>query len=426
VGLALLAACKGEPDATPFCSLTPIEPAPPATPAPTYWRDVKPVLDSACVGCHHADHVLPLDTPEAAVSNSLLIAQHTGARIMPPWQGASCCRAYHNDFSLTGVEIATLAAWDRSDAPLGDPATEPPPLPARYGLSRVDLAVAMSEPYTPAPPEGSSDDVRCFVADWPLAERKFVTGLAPEPGNHAIVHHLIVGVVPAGEADELEALDDADPRPGFDCGGGFGGLRQVQALGGSLLGADYPDGLGRPVEPGSKIILNVHYSTARAAPTPDLTRVLFKLDDDAREFKGLAIANPAWLVDDAMRVEAGDPDAVFWYHYQPTLFTRGKKVWLRSVTPHMHEFGSKIVVRVIRAGGERVCLLEIASWDFGWEQGYWFAEPVELAPDDELYLECHFDNSAANQPAGRAPRDFAWGGNDQDMCAAFLNYTEAP
>jgi hypothetical protein len=275
------------------------------------------------------------------------------------------------------------------------------PLPPRYGLSRVDLEIAMPESYTPAPREGSTDDVRCFVADWPVAERVYVTGMAPVPGRREIVHHLIVGVVPADEIDELERLEAEDPAPGFDCGGGFGGLRQVQAIGGSLLGGDFPDGLGKPVEPGSRLVLNIHYSTARAEPTPDLTRVQFRLDDTARDVKGIPIANPAWLVDDAMKVDAGDPDAVFWYQYEPTLITRGKTVWLRSATPHMHAFGSKIVVRVVRGNGERLCLLEIPEWHFGWEQNYWFKQPVEFRDGDELYVECHFDK-LRRQPARRS------------------------
>ena len=46
-----------------------------------------------------------------------------------------------------------------------------------------------------------------------------------------------------------------------------------------------------------------------------------------------------------------------------------------------------------------------------------------MNPEDELYLECHFDNSAANQADGQAPRDIAWGDNDQDMCVGFLAFT---
>lgn len=81
-------------------------------------------------------------------------------------------------------------------------------------------------------------------------------------------------------------------------------------------------------------------------------------------------------------------------------------------------------MRRIGSDGTRECLLEIPDWHFGWEQPFWFAEEHLLAADDELYLECHFDNSAANQNNGETPRDIAWGGNNQDMCAAFLSFTQ--
>jgi hypothetical protein len=77
----------------------------------------------------------------------------------------------------------------------------------------------------------------------------------------------------------------------------------------------------------------------------------------------------------------------------------------------------------LHADGTETCLLEIPDWEFGWEQPYWFAEPVPFGPQDRLYIECRFDNSAANQPDGVAPRDIGWGDGDQDMCAGFVSFT---
>jgi len=89
----------------------------------------------------------------------------------------------------------------------------------------------------------------------------------------------------------------------------------------------------------------------------------------------------------------------------------------------MHYFASRFALRVVRSGGEVTCLAEIPRWDFGWEQPFWLTNPVELGPDDELYIECHFDNSAANQPIpGTTPRDIGWGDSNQDMCAGFVGY----
>jgi hypothetical protein len=240
-----------------------------------------------------------------------------------------------------------------------------------------------------------------------------------------MVHHLTLAVLPADLRDELEALDAAAPGPGFECAGGLGGisLSKVQYLGGSLLGGDFPDGLGHAVEPDVVAVLQIHYSTVNGW-TLDRTAVELKIDATAKEFGTIAVANAAWLIDDAFLIEAGDPDAVYWHAFEPELWTRGKRVWITGVLPHMHAFGSKFLVRIIRANGERECLLEIPAWDFGWTQTYWLENAVTLDKGDQLYVECHFDNSAANQPDGATPKDIGWGNNNQDMCAAFVTFAK--
>lgn len=418
-----LAACGGGIDEGPWCSA---EPAPEGTApeAPTYHADVAPILEARCVRCHDEGGLapFPLTTYEEVFEERRDVSFSVQNREMPPYLAASCCTDYFQDISLDDDEIATIVEWVLDGAPEGDPQSTPDDPPATVGgLSRVDVEVQMAEPYTPDPPAGSTDDLRCFAMDWPLAETAYVTGLEPIPGTRSVVHHLVVAALTPEAEDELPP----DAERGFDCrGGGFGeiGFQNLTVLGGSLVGGDYPDGLGRKVEPGSKILVNMHYTTENGI-APDRTRIRFRVDDHAKSFEGLGISNPAWVVGDGMGIDAGDPDAVFWFRYTPTFFTKGEVVDLRSVTPHAHYFLSKMVVRILRADGSRRCLLEIPEWHFGWEQPFWFAEPIRLRPDDELYLECHFDNSAGNQPNGEEPRDIAWGGNNQDMCAALLTYT---
>ena len=131
-----------------------------------------------------------------------------------------------------------------------------------------------------------------------------------------------------------------------------------------------------------------------------------------------------------MEVKAGDPEAIYYYRARPTIFTAGKRVWIHAVTPHMHNFGKKLVLGILRADGSKDCLLEIPHWHFGWEQFFWLKTPKVLNPDDQVYIECRFDNSKDNQPlvdgVRRPPRDIAWGGNDQDMCAGFLTFATEP
>jgi hypothetical protein len=70
----------------------------------------------------------------------------------------------------------------------------------------------------------------------------------------------------------------------------------------------------------------------------------------------------------------------------------------------------------------------IPAWDFSWQGAYPLEAPVVLAPSDELFLSCTWDNSAENQPIvdGEvgAPRDVSWGeGTSDEMCLSTLYVT---
>jgi hypothetical protein len=342
---------------------------------------------------------------------------------MPPWQPADCCTPLYQDFGLTDEERASILAWIDAGAPEGNAADAGEARPPIGGLSRVDVTVTMPEPYVPSPLDGKADETRCFLIDWPLGEETYITGLEPRPGAREIVHHLIVSYVGPDDLLGIQALDDADEGPGFDCSSGLGEFPSVTPLGGSLLGGDFPRGIGRSIAPDSQILLQVHYSTSSDLPPADQTSLDFRVDDTAVDAGAMVIANAAWLVGETMLIPAGADDEVYWYQFDPLLFTGSKPVDLQGVTPHAHRYASQIRVLAVHPDGSTTCLLEIPDWEFGWEQPYWFDTPVRFDPEDALYLECRFDNSAANQPDGGAPRDIAWGEDDQDMCAAFLSFT---
>jgi hypothetical protein len=416
----------------PWCSAEQGDEPAPISRQVTWHADVQPIVEARCARCHKPDDIgpFPLTSYEETFAVRGLVQEAVVSRDMPPWMPADCCNDFHDDFSLTAEQIRLIDEWVEQGGPEGDPDNAGEPLDPVGGLERVDVTIEMDQAYTPEPKEGFVDDYRCFVLDWPVDGETYVTGMNPVPGAREIVHHLIVATVSGRNAKMAEdaAANADDGRPGFPCGGGLGEIQVDTILGGGMLGSTYPNDLGRQVPADSQIILQVHYSLASSPAVPDTTGVEFQLADDATSFKQFAVANPAWLVGDAMRIDAGDPDAVYDYQFDPSLYTRNKPVMLHAATPHMHELGSQFIMGIVRKDGSTECLLEIPSWDFGWEQPYWFAEPIRLEPGDEVYLSCHFDNSRENQPLEDGkhtePRDVAWGTDFQDMCAGFINYTE--
>ena len=138
---------------------------------------------------------------------------------------------------------------------------------------------------------------------------------------------------------------------------------------------------------------------------------------------GTAVMNPLWLVGDTMSIPAHEPDAWNWFSWDPTALTRNKPFAIYSVNIHMHELGTIGRLAIVRADGSSECLLNITNWDFDWISEYWLDEPVILEPGDELFVECHWDNTAGNQKIVdgelETPHDIAWG-TDQEMCAAVV------
>jgi hypothetical protein len=407
-----------------------------AVPEPTWYRDVEPIVIAKCQGCHTEGGIAPFALAGHGQVSGLreIIRDAIETRRMPPWQPDPCCTEYAFDRSLSDAERDTVLRWLDGGLALGDPETAPPVMPPAPGLPRIDLQATMPAPFTPQAKIGA-DELRCFVLDHdPIDRTRYVTGFDFQPGVRALVHHVIVYAVEPGQLARIAARDGQDGRPGWDCYGDLG-----EIAGGSTFVAGWqpgvtarvlPDGIGRELKRGTRLVLNIHYDTSHGT-APDLSTMDFMLEDRVeRVERTIPVANPLWFVGDGMAIPAGDPDAMVWFAYDPTeLVTRGKPVEIHNVMLHMHELGSIGRVAVLRATGEVECLLNITQWDFHWMADYYFTQPVRIDRGDKVYVECRWDNSADNQKivggVRQEPRTLHWG-TDQEMCGAVLTYSEAP
>ncbi|MBZ0236804.1 MAG: monooxygenase [Deltaproteobacteria bacterium] len=401
--------------------------------APTYYRDVKPIVDRTCAGCHIADGVAPFPlTTYAEVELHKHQAQWAVEHgVMPPWQPADCCNDYRDDRSLSPDEIATFTAWVTAGAPEGDPADEPPaPPPAPDRLPRVDVDVQLAAPFTPSPRVGK-DEIRCFLLPHTFVTATYVTGTDLIPSNRRIAHHAIIVAVSNDKARELARKDGADGRPGWDCYGGADELDARGTIGGWQPGDSprvFPDGVGAEVKPGTQLLLQMHYDTGAGAGA-DQPRVQLMLSDTVeRVARGAPVGNPLWFAGEGMEIRAGDPDAMVFFSYDPTrVLGKGGAIDVESVMIHMHELGTIGRLAILRADGTTECLLNILDWDFHWMTTYFLARPVRIHPGDRLYVECHWDNTRENQKLvngePQEPRTIGWGA-DEEMCGGIIGFSE--
>lgn len=399
---------------------------------PTYVRDIQPLLQIKCVGCHSEGGIAPfsLDGYDAVSAEKSAVRSAVADRRMPPWMPADGCADYLGDRSLTDDQIDTLVRWIDEGAAPGDPGEAPAEVPdTRLLLSRVDFDLPMPEPYVP---QILPDDYRCFFLDWPAKETTYVTGLGVVAQNASIVHHVIAYAVPPDELSTFQSLDDAEPGPGWTCFGGPGGSGPGQAswLGGWVPGAtgqDYPAGTGIQVATGSKIILQVHYNSRTDSPAADKTRILVRTDASVEKRAAfMPFADPKWVTTDAMKIPAHSKDFVRSFTHDPTtlvdLLTAGSlpndaPLTVHGAGLHLHTLGRRAEARIERADGGAECMLDIPQWDFHWQGDYTFAAPKHIAPGDRITLECQWDNPGA--------QDVIWGeGTSDEMCLGLFYVTE--
>ena len=408
-----------------------------AAPArPTYFQDVKPIIDSRCAGCHYAGGIAPfkLTSYLDAYRTRDAIAAAVKARAMPPWHADSRVRGYLYDPSLTNGQIDTLVRWAARRAPRGDPSRPGKALPSvAPRLSRVDVRTPMPRAYTPQR-RASADDYRCFVLPWTPDRETFVTGFNVRPGQPRQVHHIIVYLAAPGSTGLLDSWESADARPGYGCYGGPSatgrqGLR-FQFLAGWVpgsFGSDFARGTGIQVTPGSRLVLQVHYnlqSVERARP--DRSTVELKLDPTVERRAVYApFVDAGWvLAPRSFAIPAGRKRVTHTFLGEPRElfrilagmdFPNGFRI--HSVLAHMHKLGRETRVTVQRASGKREVLVYIPRWQFHWQREYHLARPVRFLPGDKLLLRCDHQN--------RTKASRTWGEDSSDeMCISFLYVSE--
>ena len=403
---------------------------------PTYFQDVKPILDARCAGCHYRGGIAPfaLTSFESARGKRAAVADAVRRRLMPPWHAEPGHRRYRFDPSLTNTQIAQITRWAELGAPRGNPAQQAEPLPSvAPRLSRVDVRTAMRQAYTPRRYAGA-DDYRCFVLPWTPERQTHVTGFNVRPGRAKQVHHIILFLVAPENVRTVQGWEAQDSRPGYGCYGGPSATGQTQ-LGFEFVagwapgsfGTDFARDTGIRLAPGSRLVLQVHYNLEGVAPKPDRSVVELKLDDAVQKRAIFApLVDPGWVLSPpSFRIPAKRSRIVHSYGVDPRqlfdLFAGGmdfsRGFVIHSVLHHMHRLGRSGRVTLIRRSGEREVLLGVRRWNFNWQREYHFAEPERFEPGDRLSIRCEHANPTR--------RTRTWGENSSDeMCIAFLYVSE--
>ena len=183
-------------------------------------------------------------------------------------------------------------------------------------------------------------------------------------------------------------------------------------------GDAFPAGAGRILPAGSKLIVQLHYTTT-GRPEVDASRIGIYLSDAIPDTEYL-MTGP---VNGDIELPAGDGA------YEAS----AEKVFdvettLHGLFPHMHFRGKSFTYEAHYPNGDVETILSTPNYNFNWQRSYDLTTPIDIHPGDEFEMECHWDNSQGNQPIidgeQAEPGDVAWGeGTGDEMCLAILYVT---
>ncbi len=412
----------------------------------TYHGDIRAILEKNCVTCHVDGGVapFPLDSYDKIKAVAAAAAFSVENGTMPPWPPTKGYSRFKHERALSAEDEFALTNWLAGNLTQGNPEDYVPPAKEEEEGEEIDynLTLSLPQPYTPVE---RPDDQRCFAVEWPLDEFAYVTAVKVNPDQLAEVHHVIVNIIEPQDTAAYYAANGKDGRPGWNCGlsGGLPDSPLPRQIGGWVPGAARgagPSGTGLGIEPGSLVVVQMHYNTLVAEPTPDQTtlQVATRTEVD-RPASGFLFTNPAFLRPGGMPIAAGDPDARHQFEVQARFLSllfgapanvNSNDSWaIHTGFLHMHTLAKTGRLTLIREDGSEQVIVDIRDWDFNWQSTYLLEREVLINPKDRLRLQCSWDNSAANQAivngVQKVPQYVEWGeGTGDEMCLTSFYMTK--
>jgi peroxiredoxin len=369
----------------------------------TYSKHISRILQDNCVRCHRPGEIGPfsLTSYDDAVGWAEMIREVVQQQRMPPWHANPKYGHFINDSRLSDEDKNLIYRWVDAGAPEGDKKDLPPPREFTVGwqIGQPDKVVYMSEKPFDVPAKG---EVRYqyFFADPGFTEDTWVKAAECRPGNRAVVHHIIVGIIPPGA------------RPGQGAGDLASGWLAATAPGARPM--ILRPGMAKLVPAGSRFVFQMHY-TPNGTPQQD------------RSCIGLVFADPSTVHKKVATDKAGNrsftiPPGDSNYKIEATQ-ALNRDTLVLSLMPHMHVRGKAFRYTAFYPDGQKEVLLDVPHYDFNWQNSYEFIEPKLMPKGTKIFCEAWFDNSTDNLANPDPTKAVRWG--DQTWEEMMIGYFAA-
>ena len=394
---------------------------------PTFYRDVKPVLQRHCESCHRAGGIAPMafETWEETLPFAAAIRKAAQEKTMPPWFVEPGVGRFSNDPSLNAQEIKTLAEWAEAGAPAGEKKDAPPAKQwaESWSIAKPDLVLKF--PQGVRLPASGDIEYTYEIVPTNFQEGRWVRVSEILPTLRANVHHAVVYVrppeskwlrhAPVGVPFTASTLTDAEDRRRAHWTDSD--ILLVYAPGSSP--DDWPETMAKWVPAGADLVFQMHY-TANGTAATDHSSIGLIFSKGVPEKRVLTLQ----LTNDHFVIPPGATD----YRVEAR-GTIPNDATLLSFFPHMHLRGKRFEYNLIRkkanAGKTSEYKIEPllrVNYHFHWQMSYRLAEPRELKAGTELQAVAWFDNSRSNPHNPDPKAEVRWGEQTYDeMMVGFFD-----
>ena len=451
--------------------------------APTFNKDIAPILYANCVACHRDGEAAPMSlvSYEDARPWARSIKRKVTAREMPPWFADPRFGHFRNGRGLTVDQIAAVAAWADAGAPEG---TAPAPkLPSMadgwvHPSGRPpDMVIEMPIVFD-VPAEGELPNFTIYQ-ELPIPDDLFLEAIQLRPGNRQVVHHSSVGVRnlpantklgtgavwPGGPVISNVAVPIKKDGPAVDNRGdaserelGAEAAAQAAAASADVFAPagtshlvffvpgggfeQWQPGVGKRLRKGQYLAWGLHY-TPTGRPEKDRSVVGLWLQKRETTHEALTrrvgethIAQRGELVkktDDGpplpgMSGGAGPkipnipPNADDWAITGITAFRDDVTLYL--AWPHMHLRGQDMTFVITYPDGREDVVLHVPKYDFNWQLHYEYTKPLKIPAGSTIKTIGHFDNTAANRYNPAPNKEVYWSEQSWDeMFNGWIDYS---
>ena len=395
--------------------------------APTFYRDVLPILQRHCQSCHRAGSIapMPFETYEQTRPFTDAIRRAVEAKSMPPWFADPAIGKFANDPSLRADEIETLVAWSQADGSTGDKKDGPPPHPWAESWSIPKPDSVLSIPKAVMLPASGDVEYTYEIVPTHFAKDRWVQKAEVLPRLRSNVHHAVVYIRPPNSAwlhhapvgipftaSTLSAPDDRRGAHWTDSD-----ILLVYAPGSSP--DEWPAEMAKFIAAGSDLVFQMHYTTnGHAASDQTAVGLIFSKQQPPQRVLTLQLTNDHFVI------PPGDPD--FRVEARGTL---PNDATLLGFMPHMHLRGKRFEYNIVHRNNDSTGkpayeiepLLRV-NYHFHWQMSYRLAHPLFLKAGTELQAVAWYDNSAQNPHNPDPGAEVRWGEQTyEEMMVGFFD-----